>query len=83
MERVPSISLYRPRVKKKEGEETGKLVVSQIWWMHWRQGGRDRRNRREPEIDGKRNGDVRFDEWSWSVARSRCKSRGSKPNRSS
>ncbi len=44
MERVPSISLYRPKVKKKKkGEETGKLVVSQIWWMHWRQNGLDRR----------------------------------------
>ena len=42
MERVPSVTLYRPRVKKKR-RETGKLVVSQIWWMHWRQNGRDRR----------------------------------------
>ena len=53
MERVPSISLFLPKTKK--GGKDGELVVSKIWWMRWRQNGKDTReptgtrNRREAE----------------------------------
>ena len=52
MERVPSISLYRPKVKKK-GEEAGKLVDRRFGGCIGGKSGRDRRestgvrNRRE------------------------------------
>lgn len=50
MERVPSISLFRPRYKK-----NGKTSTSAVWWMRWRENGKVRsestgvRNRREAE----------------------------------
>lgn len=50
MERVPSISLFRPRYKK-----NGKTSTSAVWWMRWREDGKVRskstgvRNRREAE----------------------------------
>jgi integrase len=45
MQRVPTVSIYQPTVKKKDVR-----VVSKVWWLRWWQDGRDRR-----ESSGTRN----------------------------
>ena len=56
MRRVPQVSLFQPvTVKKGKNGEKDKTVVSQVWWMRWWEGGKNRRestgtrNKREAE----------------------------------
>lgn len=76
MKRSPSVSLYRPRYKRNK-----KTIVTKVWWMHWREDGKDRRestgvrNRREAERRAKNkqeeleNGDAIVHDVRWTDAK--------------